>query len=116
MESTPKDFNPWLDLKAALDELNIDYTKPDFSEEQMMQAFVERSQDKSIHFWERMRFEDLVAILKVHKFWESEPIMLLRNKIKEGEIKQIKPDDVSQDPLPLPPGFEWDELDITDPA
>ena len=39
--------------------------------------------------------------------------MLLRQKLKEGEIRAIKPTDVSQDPLPLPPGFEWVNFDVT---
>ena len=55
----------------------------------------------------------MISILKVHKFWEKEPIMLFRQKLKEGEIKAIKPTDVPQDPLPLPPGFEWVNFDVT---
>jgi glycylpeptide N-tetradecanoyltransferase len=50
--------------------------------------------------------------MNVHKFWESEPIMLYRHKLKEGEIKQIKPTDVPQEPTPLPQGFEWANFDV----
>jgi glycylpeptide N-tetradecanoyltransferase len=38
--------------------------------------------------------------------------MLYRHKIKEGEIKQIRPQDVRQEPLPLPEGFEWCNFDV----
>jgi hypothetical protein len=59
-----------------------------------------------------MRYEDLLEILNTHKFWEKEPIMLLRYTTKEGEIKQIKPEDIPDECTPLPPGFEWDQFDI----
>jgi glycylpeptide N-tetradecanoyltransferase len=39
--------------------------------------------------------------------------MLYRKKVKEGEIRQIKPTDVSQEPIPLPAGFEWKDFDVT---
>ena len=48
MESTPikvengegkQTFDPWLDLKDALDELKIDYRSPDFTEERMLARF-----------------------------------------------------------------------------
>jgi hypothetical protein len=32
----------------------------------------------------------------------------------EGEIQKFVPEEISKDPLPLPPGFVWDSLDITD--
>ena len=38
--------------------------------------------------------------------------MLFRKKLKEGEIRPIKPADVDQEPLALPPGFEWKDFDV----
>lgn len=39
--------------------------------------------------------------------------MLFRKKIKEGQIRQILPKDVDDDPIALPPGFEWRDFDVT---
>lgn len=77
-----------------MDELSIDYKADDFTEQKMIEQFKLKSEDDTLHFWERNRFKDLISILGAHKFWETEPIMLFRHKIKEGEIKQIKPTDV----------------------
>jgi len=109
-----KTFEPWLDLAKALDELKIDYKADDFSERDMIHKLTEKSIEPGLHFWEQNRYKDLISVLAAHRFWESEPIMLYRHKMKkEGEIRQIKPTDVPQEPLPLPPGFEWSEFDIT---
>lgn len=41
--------------------------------------------------------------------------MLAREKrVKEGQIKQFSKKEISTEPLPLPDGFEWSTLDITD--
>lgn len=46
-----------------------------------------RAGDKNLHFWKTEKYTDIISILGAHKFWESEPIMLLRKKKKAGEIR-----------------------------
>jgi len=56
LEEIKRPYEPWLDLKKAMDELKIDHTDPDFKEEDMKAKFKEISEDRSVHFWERKRF------------------------------------------------------------
>ena len=105
-------FEPQLGLKNALVELGIDWKSPNFSYDRMIETLKELSENKDLHFWKRAEYEDLVTVLKIHKFWETEPLMFYTKKFKLGEIKSFKPDDVSSEPLPLPPGFVWTDFDI----
>ena len=72
MEGAPekKPFEPWLDLKRALDERGIDYKSPDFTEEAMLAKFKAITEDESESKYEKLRFQDLLAVLTAHKFWE----------------------------------------------
>jgi glycylpeptide N-tetradecanoyltransferase len=82
----------------------------------MIQKFKELSVDKNIHFQERDRFEKLSKILGEHKFWDAQPIMKYREQVKEGQIQQFKPEDISKEPTQLPPGFEWNTFDVNNDA
>ncbi|KAJ1654170.1 glycylpeptide N-tetradecanoyltransferase [Dispira simplex] len=55
---------------------------------------------------------------KEHKFWKTQPVPQVGEAVDtEGPIKPDVPvDQVRQEPLPLPEGFEWTELDLTDSA
>ena len=54
------------------------------------------------------------------KFWQTQPVPRLdesqaeRAKLRDGPIKEVVPDQVSKTPAPLPEGYEWVELDLTD--
>ncbi|CAI4219283.1 unnamed protein product [Parascedosporium putredinis] len=48
------------------------------------------------------------------KFWKTQPVPKFGEKIKEEGPMQVKTvDDVSQEPDPLPEGFEWVTMDLT---
>ncbi|KAL0246789.1 hypothetical protein GEMRC1_007996 [Eukaryota sp. GEM-RC1] len=50
-----------------------------------------------------------------HKFWSTQPVPQSKaSTLPEGPISI--PSTVSSKPLPLPPGFEWVELDLLDPS
>jgi hypothetical protein len=52
-----------------------------------------------------------------HRFWNGQPVPKLGETVDHvGEIEPVDPDKVRQTPLPLPPGFEWSVIDITDPS
>lgn len=42
--------------------------------------------------------------------------MFLHKKSREGMIKQYTKDEIPKEPLPLPPGFEWQNFDVKDNA
>lgn len=54
------------------------------------------------------------------KFWQTQPVPRLdesqaeRAKLPDGPIKEVVPDQVTRTPAPLPEGYEWVELDLTD--
>ena len=52
-----------------------------------------------------------------YKFWKTQPVPSLDQKIdKEGPIdKPKKPEDISEEPLPLLKDFEWSTLDLSNP-
>ena len=39
--------------------------------------------------------------------------MKYKEMVKEGQIQEFKKEDISPEPMALPPGFEWDTFDIT---
>lgn len=55
-----------------------------------------------------------------HKFWSSQPVPRLdeskseREKLPDGPIKEVVPEQVSKTAAPLPEGYEWVELDLLD--
>lgn len=55
-----------------------------------------------------------------YKFWQTQPVPRFDEKPDEkspqpdGPIKEVVPDLVPKDPAPLPEGYEWVELDLTE--
>jgi len=55
-----------------------------------------------------------------YKFWSTQPVPRLdessseRSKVLDGPIKEVEKDKIPQTPAPLPEGYEWVELDLTD--
>lgn len=54
-----------------------------------------------------------------HKFWQTQPVTRFDDKPGDqdsGPIKIIKPEEVRQEPYPLPKGYEWVTLDMENDA
>lgn len=52
-----------------------------------------------------------------HKFWSTQPVPKHDDVITEdGPIETKKVEDISTTPYPLPKGFEWSIVDLTDKA
>lgn len=56
-----------------------------------------------------------------HAFWKTQPVpsfdeMANKEKIQDGPIKRIDPDQVDRNPSPMYPGFEWVTMDLEDEA
>jgi glycylpeptide N-tetradecanoyltransferase len=52
-----------------------------------------------------------------HAFWKTQPVpsfdeMANKEKFKDGPIKDIKIEEVDQNPSPMYPGFEWVTMDL----
>ncbi|CDW71605.1 n-myristoyl transferase [Stylonychia lemnae] len=73
---------------------------------------------EKLSFHERKQIEKLKQLYSKHDFWDTQPVLTTAKQrgqeLKEGEIvhKQIK--DISNEPLPLPAGFEWSSIDLAD--
>ena len=98
-------FSP--QVLEAMAMCKISQDDPDFTYQKMCERFKQVSQDKSVHFQIRDNFEHLHKILGEHKFWHNQAIQKSFEYQKEGQIKEYKPEDISDEPTPLPPGFEW---------
>jgi glycylpeptide N-tetradecanoyltransferase len=52
------------------------------------------------------------------KFWSTQPVKALGEKVNCGVNEAIdptkKPEDIKKDSYALPDGFHWDDLDLTD--
>jgi len=77
----------------------------------MVKRFTEESENKENHFFVRDKYEHLLKILGEHNFWNNQAIELPVKKIKEGEIRKYVPSEVEDEPIALPPGFEWSTFD-----
>lgn len=55
-----------------------------------------------------------------YKFWQTQPVLRFDDKPEtiaaqpDGPIKEVVPEQVPRTPAPLPEGYEWVELDLTD--
>ncbi|KAI9712154.1 MAG: glycylpeptide N-tetradecanoyltransferase [Candelaria pacifica] len=53
--------------------------------------------------------------MESYKFWQTQPVPSFdETKAKEGPIKIIEPEKVPKEPSPLPEGFEWVTMDLTE--
>eukprot|EP00941_MAST-03F_sp_MAST-3F-sp1_P002902 g2902.t1 len=69
-------------------------------------------------FGVRRRSKGAVGDDKPHKFWDTQPVpkhsAIIETDGPIDAVKEVK--DVRQEPYPLPKGFEWVVIDITDAA
>jgi len=60
------------------------------------------------------------SLYDTHQFWDTQPVPHANDKVEETdydkpiEVKTL--DDVRKDPLPLPKGYSWKDLDLNDDA
>ena len=65
----------------------------------------------------RKDLERCVALFDKHEFWSNQPVQTVYDLVETDdfnrpvEVKNVS--DIREEPLPLPPGFEWSELDLT---
>jgi hypothetical protein len=59
-------------------------------------------------------------IEKQHKFWNTQPVLQLKEEVDQQENSAIDTKttlaDIRQEPLNMPAGFEWKVFDIMDPV
>jgi hypothetical protein len=57
-------------------------------------------------------YRHLSEILGEHTFWKNQPIVQPLQKMKKiGQIKNIDPKEVPEEPIALPEGFMWSDFD-----
>ena len=86
------------------------------SREDLIKLFTDRlasARDLKLTYKERDRLNHLIKILGEHKFWNSQAISTPVAKVtKIGEIQKFKAEEIPDEPIKLPPGFEWSDLDV----
>lgn len=57
------------------------------------------------------------AAKKTFEFWSTQPVPKIDEEITSNEVihEDIPLDKLRQEPYSLPPGFEWDTLNLDDP-
>ncbi|KAL9080875.1 MAG: hypothetical protein Q9157_000479 [Trypethelium eluteriae] len=111
-------------------------TKPQLSQEQLNQLAqinpslkdeLERKSPSEIQdFIKKLSLGDMVTgagaaaphqkDLAQYKFWKTQPVPKFDDQpSEEGEIQAVDPERVPKEPAPLPAGFEWVTMDLTDP-
>lgn len=58
----------------------------------------------------------MAPLLDKHEFWDTQPVPKSTQKfeeVKDGPIINQKVEDIRKDPLPLPSGFEWTSVDLS---
>ena len=63
--------------------------------------------------------ENVSALLDTHDFWDGQPVPKMDDKVSDeafdAAIDKFKtPDEIQNEPLALPPGFHWADVDIFD--
>lgn len=52
------------------------------------------------------------TLYEKHDFWDTQPVPKVISTAGEGEIEKGKLDEVKQDPIALPEGFVWSDIDL----
>eukprot|EP01039_Chlorochromonas_danica_P008336 gene8335-9189_t len=84
---------------------------------QLIQFLQQKAFEKQLARYERaqLRGKD---IPKEHKFWNTQPMLALNEEVSDvnGPINDtMTVDQVRAEPLNMPAGFEWCDLDVNDP-
>lgn len=103
--AAPENAAKEVDIKGFSDVQLIQYLQ-----EQEFKKFKEKKERRAMKGQE---------IEKDHKFWNTQPVLSMGDKI-EGDINgpindDIKVEDVRQEPYAMPGGFEWCNIDVEDP-
>jgi len=54
---------------------------------------------------------------KEHAFWQTQPVLSFDQKVEEnGPIETKTVDQVMKEPYPLPSAFQWEDIDMNEPA
>ncbi len=63
------------------------------------------------------RMQEMAPLYQKHAFWDTQPVVHLakdKGAPKEGVIESQKVEEVPAMPYPLPEGFEWCNVNLTD--
>lgn len=92
----------------------------DNSLESMLKLFKDIDPSK-MNTQQRKYYQELEQMCKEHKFWGTQPVPQVKDQFeraekapKDGPISTQALKDVRKEPLVLPPGFEWSNLDLND--
>jgi len=89
------------------------------SDAQLLQYFQEQAIAKNRERMIRMAMKGK-DIEKEHKFWNTQPVLQLKEEVGQQENSAIDTKttlaDIRQEPLNMPGGFEWKTIDIMDPV
>ena len=91
------------DIQSLLKEMKTDENKKKIKQSRQDERVVEK----------------MATLYDTHNFWDSQPVPKKSDKVdKDAYDKPIdvekKVDDISADPLPLPAGFNWVNVNIED--
>lgn len=108
----PLQLNPIDSVVKVFDEMQIDYKDPEFKVADAIEKLKGATQ-LGMSTFKKQEYNLVMEIIGEHKFWDKELIINpLKKVIKEGIIKKI---DIKKyqntEPMPLPEGFEWAEID-----
>lgn len=107
-----------VEAEAAIDTNAGDPKNPTSSsvdDNQNQQKLVDMTTDK---LKEVLLGRGKVSTSAAHKFWDTQPVPREKDEIADdvcGPVDPLKtPDDVPAEPYPLPRGFHWSDMDVTD--
>ncbi len=88
--------------------------------ESMLKLFKDIDPSK-MNAQQRKYYQELEQMCKEHKFWGTQPVPQVKDQFerqekppKDGPITTQALKDVRKEPLGLPSGFEWSNLDLKD--
>ena len=88
-------FDPALMMVQVFKELKMDPKDPNLTKQYLINRMQQVVHDPKVKapYWVKERYSNLIEVMQEHKFWDSQPIMSMTNKIhKTGLIKQFQKD------------------------
>lgn len=78
---------------------------------EMLQNYINTNKSKQQE--EDIRRQEQIIDMN-HKFWNTQPVPRLNDKMIDGVIKEMDSDEVSEEPYKLPKEFKWSTVDLRD--
>ena len=89
--------------------------------QQKIREYLLEMQKNSKSYQQKKELKKITALYDTHDFWESQPVPKQSDVVSQGDYNrpidaEKKVSDIQEEPLEIPEGFHWSNVNIADDA